>query len=125
MPQLFRLTIFLPALVFSVAGCTYLGVYDEHAAKRAQVELVGKTQAEIYDCVGNPAAHRRKGDRETLIYRTKRSAEDHDGTMVKETCTVTFALNGGKVTRMDYDLGSGGSATIGGACKEIVKFCLP
>lgn len=106
-----------------LAGCTALGVYDEHAVARAQQEMLGQPRSAVYNCVGNPDERVVKDGEERLIYRTKRTL-DYQGDDVTETCQATFVIKDGTVADLIYDWDKQKSVTEGGACRGIIKYCL-
>jgi hypothetical protein len=128
-----RIPVFLTAIVFGFSACA---VQRAQIAKDAQTSLVGLSKAELIMCAGAPVRADSVGDMEVLTYAgggdLKGSiAGGGDGgagggalSIEHRYCEVSFILENGQVTRINYGGRTGGLLTKGEQCAFVVENCM-
>ncbi len=120
-----------------LAGCAHTQFGRADFAKRAQLELVGKSKQDILMCAGVPLRSHKAQDMEFMTYYsggdsaayvTGGSGTSAPGSTVstkKKYCEVTFVLRGDVVEKLSYSGRTGGLITKGEQCAFVLENCLP
>jgi hypothetical protein len=129
------------AFVFVIAalliGCASTKFGRAKLAKRAKVELIGKTKNDILMCAGVPVRSQHAGNIEFMTYysggdsnaylagNAGSSAGGGVVSVKKRYCEITFVLRDGLVEKVNYTGRTGGLITKGEQCAFVLKNCLP
>lgn len=129
------LVLLLSAVILSGCASTKFGRAD--LAKRAKVELVGKSKKDILMCAGVPARSQQVEDMEFLTYYSGGDSDAYvaggsgssaggGAVSVKHRyCEVTFILRDGVVEKLNYVGRTGGLITEGEQCAFVLQNCMP
>ncbi len=132
-----RTTFVLVLAAILAAACANSKFHRAEVAKAAQTELVGMSRKDVLSCAGAPLREAKDGDIEVLTY-----IAGGDGTAAavgvansstgvaavssqRRYCEVTFVLQGGVVSKVNYSGRTGGFATAGEQCAFVVENCMP
>jgi len=124
------------AITTLLFGCASTKYGRADLAKRAKVELVGKSKEYILMCAGVPM---RSQQHENMEFMTYYSGGDSDAygagtassagagavSVKKRYCEVTFVLRDGVVEKVNYAGRTGGLITEGEQCAFVLENCLP
>ena len=119
------------------AGCANSKFHRAEVAKAAQTQLIGLSRKDVLSCAGAPVREAKDDDIEFLTYV---AGGDSTGAAVgvansstgvasvsshRRYCEVTFVLQRGVVTKINYSGRTGGYATAGEQCAFVVQNCMP
>ncbi len=129
------LVLVVIATLITSCASTKFGRAD--LAKRAKVELIGKSKKDILMCAGVPVRSQQAENMEFLTYYSGGDSDAYvtggvgssvGGGVVsvkKRYCEVTFILKDGIVEKINYAGRTGGLITEGEQCAFVLQNCLP
>ena len=113
-----KLVAALPALL-TISAATCDSARLAHIAYEAQDDLVGRSEASIRSCAGEPVREQKRGHWLYLTYAVK--PEDKSG---PPTCVASFKLRHGIVEVLEYADHTGGIVRKRGDCGIIIEPCM-
>jgi len=128
--------VFMACIIF-LSGCASSKFGRSDLAKRAKVELVGKSKTEILMCAGVPMRSQQVDNMEFITYFSGGDSHGYAAggagssagggafSVKKRYCEVTFILKNGVVEKVNYTGRTGGWATEGEQCAFVLQNCLP
>ena len=132
-----RATFLLVLVAILATACANNKFHRAEVAKAAQTELVGMSRKDVLSCAGAPVREAKDGDIDFLTYI---AGGDSTGAAVgvanssrgvasvsshRRYREVTFVLQGGVVSKVNYSGRTGGLATTGEQCALVVENCMP
>jgi hypothetical protein len=132
-----KITLALVVSAVILSGCASTKFGRADLAKRAKIELVGKSKKDILMCAGVPARSQQVEDLEFLTYYSggdsnayvaggAGSSAGGGAVSVKHRyCEVTFILKDGVVEKLNYVGRTGGLITKGEQCAFVLQNCMP
>jgi hypothetical protein len=133
--QMKKLLVLLACAIF-LFGCGSTKFSRSDFARRAKVELVGKSKKEILMCAGVPVRSQQVDNMEFMTYLSGGDSHGYvaggTGTSVgggafsskRRYCEVTFILKDGVVEKVSYSGRTGGWASEGEQCAFVLQNCL-